>query len=170
MERKKIQRFLTIIIISGLFTLAGMPIVGAESGRVNGELTVNGEVTTLSYVYAVNKQGTFDESTTETEVIFSDVPLSDEAVKNWVERVKLARAGKLKCIVFTIEASKRVQRFHIFYSSSMDNVTGSSTATVFEEKAYSSRMVAGKIYFPDPFEMFGDEIEFSASFNVRISN
>src|SRR5437763_11642181 len=86
----------------------------ADAGKVNGTLTMNGNVSKLIYAYAVPRPDPFDKSKTVTCVIVSDTDLPQSALIDDMELMSATMKTPINGIQWLINGEKDVVSLQIY--------------------------------------------------------
>jgi undecaprenyl-diphosphatase len=153
-----------------LFAVIGTSGIRADSGTAQGKLTVGGQETPLTYVYARAEKGFFDPAQEDIRVILSDVSLDDEALNDEFARNQLAQDGKLHSVEVVFNAKKEpisgVIR-HPAFSRTQGFVSVSGMHR-FEPKTFDGRRVEGKLSTDRPNEFMNVSFEYAAVFQTPV--
>ena len=146
---------------------AGAP----ADGKAAGTLTVNGKTVAVAYAYARAVPGFFDKSTTDTQVIVSDVPLDAAALADEFARIALAKAGKLHAFEITIDASGTPVSTawrHDGFKGAMPS--GISSDDVFTKTVLDASVVEGGYKSAATAEFFDNTYSFDVTFRATIAH
>ncbi len=160
----------TAFAIVAVLGILAAPAAGADDGKAEGTITVNGKTTKLAYAYARAVKGFFDKATEDVEVVLSDVPLQAKALEDQFERIHMADAGKLHAFEITLDASgKPISTAFRDNGFKKASPSGLSSADVFTRKVFDAKTVEGSYKSAKPHEFFGDTYAFDVSFKAEIT-
>ena len=142
----------------------------ADTGKVSGTLTMNGNVSKLKYAYAVPRPDPFDKSKTDTCVIVSDIELPQTALLDDMELMSATMKTPINGIQWLINGEKDVISLQIYTTHRKEGGTQFSSvgAEKLELKDISSSHVAGRLYMPKPDDFFGDKYEYDVNFDLPV--
>lgn len=163
-----------MLIIAMVFAAILIPGAGfgavSQEGKADGQLTVGGKVTRLTYAYARAQKGFFDEKTEDVLVILSDVPLDTAALADDFTRIDLAKAGKLHALEVTINDKQQPISASIRHNAFAHPVGGGSSEDAFEAQTFDGKVAAGRLFRKTPGESFDDiPFTYDASFRAVIT-
>jgi hypothetical protein len=143
----------------------------ADAGKVNGTLTMNGNVSKLKYAYAVTRSDPFDKQKKATWVIASDIELPESALLDDMGLTEVTMKTPMNGIQWLINDEKDVVSLQIYTTHRKDGGTQFSSigAQKLDLKDLSSAHVAGRLYLPKPDDFFGDKYEYDVNFDVPIT-
>ena len=160
-ERSARLAFLSLVAaLCTLWALAGDP------GRIEGALTVNGEATALTHVYAHQRPGHFDSNRLDAVVILCDRELSGDAVMDPNERLKLEKAGNLRALELTVSPEGKLTNVKIRHPAFEWGPSGNSTRYKLTFDRYDETGLAGRITCNGERKEKGVGFTFSAEFAV----
>ena len=134
----------------------------------DGKLTVAGQTTKLTQVYAYLTKGFFDEKKDDTVVLLTDHPITDAQLRDGFALRRLAEEGKLSFVQETINAGGQIVNFTVGNKAFKMSASGGSTEHRFEGKL-DAKTASGKVFTRGLQESFGGtKYEYSASFQVPV--
>jgi len=142
----------------------------ADAGKVNGTLTMNGNVSKLKYAYAVPRPDPFDKSKTTTCVIVSDIELPQTALLDDMELMSATMKTPMNGIQWLINGEKDVISLQIYTTHRKQGGTQFSSvgAQKLDLKDITSSHVAGRLYLPKPDDFFGDTYQYDVNFDLPV--
>ena len=143
----------------------------SADGKAAGTLTVNGKTTTVAFAYARSVPGFFDKSTTDTQVIVSDVRLDAKALADEFVRIDLAKQGKLHAFEIVIDATGTpisTAWRHDGFKGPMPS--GLNSDDVFTKKAFDDKVVEGGYKSAAEAEFFGNTYAFDVTFRAAVAH
>jgi hypothetical protein len=138
-----------------------------ESGTVEGTLTVDGEATPLIYAYAFQRTGHFDQTKLDARVILCDKELTEAAVMDQNERLKMEKAGPFHALEFSISHEGKLTNVKVRHPVYEWGPTGNSTRFKLTLDRYDETGAAGKITCDGERKAKGHAFTFEASFAVE---
>ncbi|HEY2093400.1 MAG TPA: hypothetical protein VGJ81_16095 [Thermoanaerobaculia bacterium] len=142
----------------------------ADAGKVNGTLTMNGNVTKLKYAYAVTRSDPFDKKKAVTCVIATDTELPQSALLDDMGLMEVTMKTPLNGIQWLINDEKDVISLQIYTTHRKEGGTQFSSvgAQKLDLKDLTPSHVAGRIYLPKPDDFFGDSYQYDLNFDLPI--
>jgi hypothetical protein len=143
----------------------------ADAGKVNGTLTMNGNVANLKYAYAVTRPDPFDKKKTVTSVIASDIELPQTALLDDMELMSATMKTPINGIQWLINDEKDVISLQIYTTHRKEGGTQFSSvgAQKLDLKDMTASHVAGRLYLPEPDDFFGDKYQYDVNFDVPVT-
>jgi hypothetical protein len=143
----------------------------ADAGKVNGTLTMNGNVSKLKYVYAVTRPDPFDKAKTTTCVIASDIELPQTALLDDMELMSATMKTPMNGITWLINDEKEVISLQIYTTHRKEGGTQFSSvgSEKLDLKDITASHVAGRLYLPKPEDFFGDSFQYDVNFDVPVT-
>jgi len=134
----------------------------------DGKLTVAGQTTKLTQVYAYSTKGFFDEKKDDTVVLLTDRAITDAQLRDGFALRRLAEEGKLSFVQETISTAGQIVNFTVGHRAFKMSPSGGSTEHRFEGKL-DGKTVSGKVYTRGLQESFGGtKYEYTASFQAPV--
>ena len=142
----------------------------ADTGKVDGSMTVNGKTTKLKYAYAVPRKDPFDKTKSATFVIATDVELPQTALVDDMSMMEATMNKPFNGIEWLINDEKRVVGLSIHSTNLKKKMDQFSS--VGEEKldldAQSPTHVAGRLYLPKQGDFFDEKYQYDIKFDVPV--
>lgn len=140
---------------------------GASVGenQVEGTLTVNGKPVSFKYVYAWTARGAFDESKQDVQIVLTDQPVPEAALKS---AMGLMGESGTNGIQLRINDEKQVIGAEIYHTALKHGYFSSSGSHVFEPVTFDTNLVEVEVRSDGPRETFGDNWEYNATFKVKV--
>lgn len=138
-----------------------------REGTVTGTLTLNGESTPLTHVYASAEPGFFDKKVEDIHVLLSDVPLSDDARTDTFKMIHLARDGKARIVEVVINAEGTPISGSIF-SKHFEGMVSVSGMHTFTRGKMDRTVIEGRLAVETPHEFMGVKFQYDAKFSAPI--
>ena len=159
-----IRRSLTALLL--LLSTAAF----ADAGKVNGTLTMNGNVSKLKYAYAVHRSDPFDKTKKTTCVIATDVELPQSALLDDMGLMEVTMKTPLNGIQWLINDEKDVVSLQIYTTHRKKGGTQFSSigAQKLDLSAMTPTHVAGRLYLPKEDEFFGDTYQYDIKFDLPV--
>ncbi|MBN2433183.1 MAG: hypothetical protein JXQ27_17065 [Acidobacteria bacterium] len=142
-------------------------VLAVESGTVEGTLTVDGEATTLTNAYAHQRMGHFDPSKLDAVVILCDKELTEAAVMDQNERLKMEKAGPFHALELSISHEGKLTSVKVRHPVYDWGPSGNSTRYKLTLDRYDETGVAGKITCDGERITKGHAFTFAATFAVE---
>ncbi|HEX7191906.1 MAG TPA: hypothetical protein VF381_10095 [Thermoanaerobaculia bacterium] len=142
----------------------------ADAGKVNGTLTMNGNVSKLKYAYAVTRTDPFDKKKSVTCVIATDVELPQSALLDDMGLMEVSMKNPLNGIQWLINDEKDVVSLQIYTTHRKQGGTQFSSvgAQKLDLKDLTASHVAGRLYLPKPDDFFGDSYQYDINFDLPV--
>lgn len=143
----------------------------ADAGKVNGTLTMNGNVSKLKYAYAVIRPDPFDKKKTVTCVIASDTELPQTALLDDMELMSATMKTPINGLQWLINDEKDVISLQIYTTHRKEHGTQFSSvgAQKLDLKDLTASHVAGRLYLPKPDDFFGDTYQYDINFDLPVT-
>ena len=154
------KRTIALVAMSAGLAFAAAP--------VDAKLTVDGQSTKLTQVYAYATKGFFDEKKDDTVVLLTDRAIPDAQLRDGFALRRMAEEGKLCFVQETINSGGQIVNFTVGHKAFKMSPSGGSTEHRFEGKL-DGKSVAGKVYTRGLQESFGGmKYEYSATFRTPV--
>lgn len=149
---------------------AGLLIFFSISAAADGTLTVNGKTVKLTHSYATTRKNSFDKSKTDILVLFTDVELPADVLKDDFGVMEASMKTPFNGVSAEIDPDKKVISGQVF-SQNLKKV-GDQFSSVGSQKvdltAMSPTRVAGKLYLPTPGEFFENTYQYTVTFDLPV--
>lgn len=144
--------------------------VQAEEGTASGSLTVAGKTTPLKFAYARAAKGFFDKTKEDVLVILTDVPLSEEALKDEFARHHLAAEGKLHGVEVLLNAERQAIGGGLLHEAwkEMSGYVSATGMHVFTPKTFDGKVAEGMLATSKPSDFMSKAFEYKATFSAPI--
>jgi hypothetical protein len=153
-------------ILALVVAVLSVQAAGRE-GTVTGTLTLNGESTPLTHVYASVEPGIFDKSTEDVHLLLSDVALSDDTRADTFDMIHLARDGKARILEVVIDASGRPIGGSI-YAKHFEGMVSVAGMHVLSRDRWERTVIEGRLSMDSPRQFMGVTFRYDARFTVPI--
>jgi len=155
-------------VVLGVAILLGAAwVLAVESGTVEGTLTVDGEATTLTHAYAHQRTGHFDQTKLDAVVILCDKELTEAAVMDQNERLKMEKEGPFHALELSISHEGKLTNVKVRHPVFDWGPSGNSTRFTLTLDRYDEAGVAGKITCNGERKAKGHAFTFAATFAVE---
>jgi hypothetical protein len=136
-------------------------------GTASGQLIVNAVTVPLTHAYAIAQPGFFDKSKEDVRVLLSSVPLSQDALDDVFELIKLAREDRGHIVEVLIDASGAPISGAI-YTKAFDGMVSASGMHTFTRERFERGRIAGRLAVPEPHTFSGVTWRYDATFSAAI--
>jgi len=145
---------------------AGVAVARAE---VSGQFVVDSKPIKITHAYAYATKGFFDPKKQDVVVVLCDAEVAPAAVRDFMARRDLSKAGKLHCVEQTIDSDKKVINYKVQHERFKMPESGGSTFQVFEAKTLDGKTIAGRSRTTAPQKSFDDvPYTYDVTFSVPI--
>ncbi len=139
----------------------------AQDGTASGRLTVNAVTVPLAHAYANAQPGFFNKKTEDVRVLLSDVPLSETALTDVFELIKLARRNMVHVVEVLIDANGTPISGAI-YAQAFDGMVSATGMHRFTRESLEHTRIAGRLAVPEPHTFIGVTWQYDATFSAPI--
>ena len=154
---------------AALFCLASALAWGQATlapGTAKGTFVAGGKTVQMRHVYALIKPDTFDETKDTLFLFFTDVPVTDEMVREEFGLSQPFRDGKLTAIEMRLDENKSPRGGQLYHSGLEDPLSVSGIGKL-DLKYFDGKRISGRLYSGKE-ESFGKEWEFNIDFAADI--
>lgn len=149
------------LLIASLSQAAELP-----PGSAKGTFVAGGKSVPMKHVYALIKPDTFDETKDTLFLFFTDVPVTDEMVREEFGLSEPYREGKLTAIEMRLDENKSPRGGQLYHPGLEDPLSISGIGKL-DLKFYDGKRISGRL-FSDKEESFGKEWQFDIEFTADI--
>lgn len=135
-------------------------------GAAKGAFVAGGKTVQMRHVYALIKPDTFDETKDTLYLFFTDVPVTEEMVREEFGLSQPFRDGKLTAIEMRLDENKSPRGAQLYHQGLEDPLSISGIGKL-DLKYYDGKRISGRLY-SGPEESFGKSWEFTIDFTADI--
>lgn len=137
-------------------------------GRAEGTLTVAGQKTALSHVYAVTAPGAFDEKKRDTIVVLSDKPIEDALLADTRKLSDAGSRGKFQGLIITINEEEQPYSTEVLHYEGQTSSMGSGYIG-YESLTFDGKAAVGRVFTREPKRLQGKKTyEFDVSYRAAV--
>jgi hypothetical protein len=156
------------ILLATAAVLGAAVSLAAQDSHVSGALTINGERTPVSFVYASARPGFFDKSIEDVRILLSDVALTAEERDDDFALIRRGRNNTAHIVEVVLDASGNPIAGAL-YAPVFNGMLSATGMHVFQRTRFDREGVAGRLSTSPPREIGGVTWGYDAEFTVSVS-
>lgn len=160
-------RMMFVLLLAASAAWGQQPAASLPPGTAVGTFKVGAKSVPLTYVYALVKPDPFEEGKDVIALYLTDVPLTDEVLRDEFGLFQPWRDGKLNAVEVKLDENKSPRNSHLYHQAFDGDSISLTGIGKFDLKYFDGKRLAGRLY-SGPQASFGKPWEYTADFVVEI--
>ena len=160
------RKLVFLALLSMVAVAAWGQAAGMAPGTAKGTFVAGGKTVQMKHVYALIKPDTFEETKDTLFLFFTDVPVTDDMVREEFGLSQPFRDGKLTAIEMRLDENKSPRGGQLYHAGLEDPLSVSGIGKL-DLKFFDGKRISGRLYSGKE-ESFGKEWEFDIEFAADI--